>query len=65
MHLLRLSRVPLSQVATESGFYDQSHFSRLFSQHFGVTPYQFRGHLGIGAKKRQVQPVQEQTRPSV
>jgi AraC family transcriptional regulator len=65
MHLLRLSRVPLSQVATESGFYDQSHFSRLFSQHFGVTPSQFRGHLGIGAKKRQVQPVQEQTRPSV
>jgi AraC family transcriptional regulator len=62
MHLLRFSRAPLSQIAIESGFYDQSHFSRSFRHHFGVAPYRYRHHLGIGTERREVQPVQEQMR---
>lgn len=32
----------LSEIALNNGFSDQSHFSRLFKQKFGVTPSQFR-----------------------
>lgn len=40
----RLSEAPdpLSRIAEEAGFSDQSHFSRLFRQHTGMTPSQFR-----------------------
>jgi len=34
--------LPLSQVALDSGFVDQSHFTRHFKRHFGVTPGQYR-----------------------
>jgi AraC family transcriptional regulator len=33
---------PLAQVAIEAGFFDQSHFSRVFKSLTGVTPSQFR-----------------------
>lgn len=33
---------PLARIAEEAGFSDQSHFSRLFRQHTGMTPSQFR-----------------------
>lgn len=36
-------RDPISVVALRAGFYDQSHFTRVFKQHTGVTPAQFRG----------------------
>lgn len=33
---------PLAAIATEHGFYDQSHLNRAFKQTFGVTPGQYR-----------------------
>ena len=33
---------PISEVALRAGFYDQSHFTRVFKQHTGATPAQFR-----------------------
>lgn len=40
--LIKSADVPLANVASEAGFADQSHFSRLFKQQQGVTPSQFR-----------------------
>jgi AraC family transcriptional regulator len=40
--LLWLSSEPLATVALKCGFADQSHFTRLFKQRFGVTPGAFR-----------------------
>lgn len=40
--LLRNGKQPLTQIALESGFYDQAHFSRCFCARFGVTPSRFR-----------------------
>ena len=34
--------VPLSTVATDYGFYDQSHFNRVFKRTFGITPGQYQ-----------------------
>ena len=39
--LLRTAR-PLAEVALCSGFADQSHFSRVFTRHFGVPPGKYR-----------------------
>ena len=33
---------PIAEVALRAGFYDQSHFSRLFRRHFGITPAAWR-----------------------
>jgi len=33
---------PIAQIALEAGFYDQSHFTRTFKQHFGLTPHAYR-----------------------
>jgi AraC family transcriptional regulator len=40
--LLRTTHKPISEVAQELGFYDQSHFSRLFAAETGTTPLEFR-----------------------
>ena len=40
---LLLKRMPISQVAAETGFADQSHLTRHFKQIVGVTPGQFIG----------------------
>ena len=34
--------VPASQVAVICGFFDQSHFTRLFRASFGITPAAFQ-----------------------
>lgn len=44
--LLAQSQQTLSAIALEAGFYDQSHFARLFKRRFGVTPGVFRAELG-------------------
>jgi AraC-like DNA-binding protein len=40
--LLIETELPLAQIAVESGFSDQSHFSRRFRRVFGITPRSFR-----------------------
>lgn len=40
LDLLALGK-PISQVAVETGFYDQSHFTRAFKAKFGITPGQY------------------------
>lgn len=40
--LLRLGKSPLSQLSLDLGFASQSHFTRLFREHTGLTPYRFR-----------------------
>jgi AraC family transcriptional regulator len=40
--LLQKTELPLAQVALESGFAHQSHLSRVFKQHLGLTPKSFR-----------------------
>ncbi len=36
------SNASLAEIAASSGFYDQSHFSRLFKQKIGITPSEYR-----------------------
>jgi len=36
------TRTPLSEIAVAAGFCDQSHFSRLFKAHTGLTPHEYR-----------------------
>nr|WP_321512977.1 AraC family transcriptional regulator [uncultured Pseudodesulfovibrio sp.] len=38
---------PISLVAVEAGFVDQSHFSRVFKQYTGATPQQYQAGVGI------------------
>ena len=40
--LLALDDGTLAEIALQSGFADQSHFTRVFKQHFGLTPSDFR-----------------------
>jgi len=42
------SKVPLATVASESGFSDQSHMTRLFSARFGTSPGRFRSMRHTG-----------------
>lgn len=38
-------KLPIQEIALSLGFYDTSHFSNVFRQHFGVSPRQYRnGH---------------------
>ena len=41
-HLLTTSTVPLADVATAAGFYDQPSFTRTFARLTGETPSSFR-----------------------
>jgi AraC family transcriptional regulator len=42
---LATSELPLADVAIGAGFVDQSHFTRAFKRHTGVTPGRFRALL--------------------
>jgi AraC-like DNA-binding protein len=37
-----LTSQPLAEIASDAGFFDQSHFTRSFKRVFGVTPGQYR-----------------------
>jgi AraC family transcriptional regulator len=39
--------LPLSQIAANAGFYDQSHFSRAFKQQTGLTPAAYRSLVRV------------------
>jgi AraC family transcriptional regulator len=44
---LATSNAPLAEIAAAAGFFDQSHFSRVFKRHTGLTPAEFRRHFGL------------------
>lgn len=47
-HELSISDAPLAQVAQNAGFFDQSHFSRIFKLATGMTPAAYRKLLRAG-----------------
>ncbi len=50
--MLKSGEGSLSDIWTQLGYYDQSHFSRIFKKHTGYTPKQFRTiHLKSDAQK--------------
>jgi AraC family transcriptional regulator len=56
--LLQDPEWPLSAIAAECGFADQSHFTRIFRRHTGATPARFRVRIashGIFAESPQTQ----------
>ena len=40
--LLRETTYPISEIGTMLGYFDQSHFSRVFREYTGTTPKQYR-----------------------
>ena len=42
--LLQASKLPISQVAIQSGFSDARYFSTVFKKHEGLTPMEYRNH---------------------
>ena len=46
-HILRSSDHSLSDVALECGFADQPHLTRLFRQHIGMTPGEWRRKVAV------------------
>ncbi len=49
-HLLTTTDMPLAHIALESGFANQSHFTRIFKRHLGLTPRAYRQHDEIRAR---------------
>jgi AraC family transcriptional regulator len=47
--LLEKMDVPLSHIALESGFTDQSHLTQAFKRHLGQTPHAYRRDRSINA----------------
>ncbi len=41
-HLLTTTALPIAQIAEQTGFYDQSHFTHQFVRHRGMTPSRYR-----------------------
>ena len=62
MALMRNGSIPLSEVALSAGFFDQSHFSTSFREHFGMAPQAYRRRLHGDVVRREVQFVQETTK---
>lgn len=46
---LQQSESPLHAIARDAGFFDQSHFCRVFGRHVGTSPGQFRRGASVGA----------------
>ncbi len=49
-HLLKTTVMPLAHIALESGFANQSHFTRHFKRHLGLTPRAYRLNDEIHAR---------------
>lgn len=45
MGLLHNRTLALSELSLRAGFFDQSHFTRAFRDHFGISPHAYRKHL--------------------
>ena len=54
--LLAKSRLSLSAIATDLGFYDQSHFTRIFRRLTGATPGMFRAEYAPAKSFMAIQP---------
>lgn len=55
--LLRTTRLPISRVAQECGFSDQSYFTRVFRQSNGLSPRQWQmQHCAVIANEEQLDP---------
>jgi transcriptional regulator GlxA family with amidase domain len=44
-HDLVTSNAPLSEIGVRAGFFDQSHFSKVFQRHTGLTPAAYRARV--------------------
>jgi AraC family transcriptional regulator len=55
-HRLATSEDLLAEVAAVAGFTDQSHFTRLFRQHFGCTPARYRQRVRADQSTRTREP---------
>ena len=42
---LSRGEMPLAEIAMSAGFFDQSHFCRVFREFTGMTPLEYRGHV--------------------
>ncbi|MNN96836.1 CFA/I fimbrial subunit D [compost metagenome] len=45
--LLRTTGIKIYELASRLGFQNPPYFSKLFKQHYGVTPQEFRDRLGL------------------
>lgn len=46
-NLLQSSDLSIKEIAFECGFVNDSHFNRIFKQHVGITPKQFRQNENV------------------
>jgi AraC family transcriptional regulator len=51
--MLRETNLSLAEAALQAGFFDQSHFSRVFKRHFGLSPRSYRVIFRPNCKKVQ------------
>jgi len=59
--LMQNTNISLSEIALNSGFFDQSHFSTAFRKHFGMAPQAYRIQRHGQVVRSEVQFVQEET----
>jgi PAS domain S-box-containing protein len=65
-HLLVSTDLPISEIALQTGFYDQSHFSNQFVRHRGIPPSHYRAKYSGSDEPLPSEPgpVLERLRPS-
>jgi AraC family transcriptional regulator len=59
MVLLRDAKLPLSDIALEAGFFDQSHLTKAFRNHLGLAPHAYRKQLHGDVHRAEVQFIQD------
>jgi AraC-like DNA-binding protein len=53
---LETTKLTISEIAYASGFADPAYFARVFKQHKGVTPQEFRAQIDARRKEQEQQP---------